>query len=53
MYETFEEWCDAFAEFVRGMGYTGMIDKDSFDADYAQGVDPREAAEIFVKEMND
>ncbi|MCL1652566.1 hypothetical protein M2T28_08080 [Elizabethkingia miricola] len=53
MYETFEEWWDAFVEFVRGMGYNGFIDSDSFQEDYELGAEPREAAEIFVKEMND
>lgn len=53
MYETFEEWCDAFTEFVRGMGYQGFIDQDSFIEDYETGADPRETAEIFVEEMTD
>lgn len=53
MYETFEEWCDAFLEFVRGMGYNGFVDLESFQQDYEIETDPREAAEVFVEEMND
>ncbi|MCT4181616.1 hypothetical protein HZP54_16855 [Elizabethkingia anophelis] len=53
MEKSFEEWCDAFVEFVRGMGYSGFIDLDSFQEDYEQGAEPMEVAETFVKEMND
>lgn len=52
MEKSFEEWYDAFVEFVRGLGYHGFIDKDAFLEDYEIGAESMEVAEIFVKEIN-
>jgi hypothetical protein len=51
MEKTFEEWFDALVEFIRGNGYNGFIDKDSFLEDYEQGAEAMEVAEAFVEEM--
>lgn len=52
MEKTFEEWYDAFCEFVRGNGYHGVIDKDSFREDWENGKDAYHVAKGFVEEIN-
>ncbi|WP_156173304.1 hypothetical protein [Chryseobacterium gallinarum] len=53
MEKTFEEWIDSFLEFVRGLGYKGTVDKESFRQDWEDGQDPFHMAEDFVLEMQD
>lgn len=52
MHETFDEWFEAFKKEVASLNYHGPIDKDSFQDDFDNDVDPGVAAEEFVKEMN-
>lgn len=49
--KSFEEWYDAFLEFVRSMGYSGFIDKDAIREFHEEGVEPLIAANEFVIEM--
>lgn len=49
----FNEWCDIFIDKCRSLGYKGPIDPSSFDLDYEDDKSPEQAAEEFVKEMND
>ena len=49
--KSFEEWYDAFVEFVRGFGYHGVIDEDTFREDWENGKDAYHVAEEFVKEL--
>jgi hypothetical protein len=51
MEKTFEEWFDAFMEFVNAMGYSSFIDKDAIKEFYEEGVEPLIAANTFVLEM--
>lgn len=53
MERDFEEWYDAFVEFVRGLGYSGPIDKDTFYSDWESGLEPMTVAKDFVDEMNE
>lgn len=51
---SFEEWFDAFKEFVRmEFNYHGPVDRETFEGDFEEGLDPRETAKNFVEEMND
>lgn len=52
MEKSFEEWFDAFCEFVRGFGYQRAIDRDSFIEEWEAGKDAYVAAEEFVSLMN-
>lgn len=51
MEKTFEEWYDAFCEFVRGFGYHGFLDKDSFLEDYNDGIDAYWLAKKVVERL--
>ena len=50
--KSFEEWFDALVEFIRGLGYNGPIDRDTFTADYEACAEPMEVAKEFVEEIN-
>ena len=51
-YGSFDEWFDSFVENCRILGYSGPIDKYTFESDYEDGEYPDTSAEEFVKEMN-
>ena len=51
---SFDEWFDIFTDKCRQLGYTGPIDKYTFESDYeVEGKTPEFAAEEFVAEMNE
>ena len=54
-YFTFEEWFDLFAERLRiHHGYTGPIDKYSFESEYEIELKtPEAAAQDFYDEINE
>jgi len=52
MEKDFEEWYDAFVEFLRIGGYQGYIDKDSAHRDFDNQIDAMEAANQLIEEMN-
>jgi len=50
---SFDEWFDKFFENCNALGYSGNIDKDSFEYDWEEGKTPKDAAKEFVDEMNE
>lgn len=49
----FDQWFDIFVDETKKLGYTGPIDKYSFESEYEAGETPESAAESFVREMNE
>lgn len=52
-HETFDEWMDVFIDVCLSMGYTGNIDKDTFESHYLNGNCPYDIAENFINKLND
>lgn len=48
----FDQWFDIFQDKAKNLGYTGPIDKYSFEAEWEDGKTPEASAEEFVEEMN-
>lgn len=48
----FEQWFDIYVSKIQAKGYTGNIDRGSAQMDYEAGLEPDEAAETFLNEMN-
>lgn len=53
MEKSFEEWIDAFLEFVRSFGYHGPVNKETFIEDWESGQEPMQVARDFVNEINE
>lgn len=49
----FETWYAIFVDHCRAQGYKGPIDADSATNDYNDGLFAQDAAQSFVKEMNE
>ncbi len=49
----FDTWIDLFTDYCRSQGYTGPIDKYSFEFDWETGQTPEESARTFINEIND
>lgn len=49
----FDQWYDIFLGKCNSLGYSGAIDKYSFEWNWEDGETPEFAAEEFVKEMNE
>lgn len=49
----FDEWFDIFIDSCDRLGYTGNVDKWSFEDDYISGEYPEDVAKEFVDEMNE
>lgn len=48
---SFEEWFDVFIDKTKSLGYSGPIDKQTFESEYLEGKTPESSADSFVKEM--
>lgn len=48
----FDQWFDIFQDKAKNLGYTGPIDKYSFEAEWEDGKTPEASADEFVEEMN-
>ena len=49
---SFDEWFDIFIDETKKLGYTGQIDKYTFESDYENDKTPEFSAMEFVSEMN-
>lgn len=50
---SFDQWFDVFIDQTKSLGYSGPIDRGSFESEYLDGKTPESSAESFVKEMLD
>ena len=48
----FDQWFDIFQSKVKALGWTGPIDKYTFEWNWEDGETPEKAAEDFANEMN-
>ena len=51
--EEFDIWFDIFLGHTKILGYTGPVDKYTFEWNWEDGETPEYAAEQFVKEMQE
>jgi len=49
----FDTWFDLFQDHVRSIGYDGILDKYTFEADWIEGNTPEDSARLFVKERTE
>jgi hypothetical protein len=49
----FDEWFDLMSDHLKTLGYTGMLDKNSFEFYWETGETPEYAAERYFLEYND
>ena len=48
----FDEWFEIFLSTTQKLGYSGPVDKYTFEADFDEGKTPESSAKDFVDEMN-
>lgn len=49
----FDTWFNIFLDKCKELGYTGEVDKYTFEFNWEEGETPEFAAEEFVKEMSE
>lgn len=49
---TFDQWFDIFQDEVRSKGYSGPLDKYSFESDYEETKTPEAAASEFIEDIS-
>lgn len=46
----FDTWFDLFTSHLKKKGYTGPLDKETFEEDYEDGKSPEEAGDKYYDE---